>query len=45
MKRRDFQPHWQGSYWGSNYTRLAEIKRTYDPAELLSVHNGVGSKA
>ncbi|HJR53541.1 MAG TPA: FAD-binding oxidoreductase [Gemmatimonadota bacterium] len=36
-----FETDWQRSYWGSNYPRLAEVKRTYDPAGLFSVHNGV----
>lgn len=39
-----FEPDWQRSYWGSNYSRLADIKRTYAPAGLFFVHNGVGSE-
>ena len=38
-----FERDWQRSYWGANYPRLAEIKRTYDPAGLFFVHNGVGT--
>ncbi|MGH7934847.1 MAG: FAD-dependent oxidoreductase [Candidatus Binataceae bacterium] len=38
-----FEKGWQHSYWGSNYPRLAEIKRKYDPDGLFFVHNGVGS--
>jgi hypothetical protein len=38
-----FERGWQHSYWGSNYTRLACIKRKYDPDGLFFVHNGVGS--
>jgi len=38
-----FERDWQRSYWGSNYPRLAEVKRTYDPAGLFSVHHGVGT--
>jgi FAD/FMN-containing dehydrogenase len=37
-----FEPDWQRSYWGANHARLAEIKRTYDPEGLFSVHHGVG---
>jgi FAD/FMN-containing dehydrogenase len=37
-----FEPEWQRCYWGPNHTRLAEIKRTYDPGGLFAVHNGVG---
>jgi FAD/FMN-containing dehydrogenase len=34
---------WQEAFWGSNYPRLAEVKRTYDPTGLFFVHHGVGS--
>lgn len=39
-----FEKRWQQSYWGSNYSRLAEIKKKYDPEGLFFVHNGVGSE-
>jgi FAD/FMN-containing dehydrogenase len=39
-----FERGWRHSYWGSNYARLAEIKRKYDPDGLFFVHNGVGSE-
>jgi FAD/FMN-containing dehydrogenase len=39
-----FEKDWQQSYWGTNYQRLADIKRTYDPDGLFFVHNGVGSE-
>jgi len=39
-----FEQGWQKSYWGSNYPRLAEVKRKYDPEGLFFVHNGVGSE-
>jgi FAD/FMN-containing dehydrogenase len=39
-----FEPGWQHSYWGSNYARLAEVKRKYDPDGLFFVHQGVGSE-
>jgi FAD/FMN-containing dehydrogenase len=39
-----FEKDWQHSYWGSNYARLASIKRKYDPTGLFFVHNGVGSE-
>ncbi len=39
-----FENEWQRAYWGSNYARLAEIKRAYDPEGLFFVHNGVGSE-
>jgi FAD/FMN-containing dehydrogenase len=39
-----FEEGWQRAYWGTNYPRLAEIKRKYDPDGLFFVHNGVGSE-
>jgi len=40
-----FQKDWQRAFWGSNYPRLARIKRRYDPSGLFTVHHGVGSEA
>jgi Berberine and berberine like len=39
-----FQADWQRAFWGSNYPRLLEIKRRYDPAGLFFAHHGVGSE-
>jgi FAD/FMN-containing dehydrogenase len=39
-----FQEDWQHAYWGSNYARLAAVKKKYDPTGLFFVHNGVGSE-
>jgi FAD/FMN-containing dehydrogenase len=39
-----FEKSFQQSFWGPNYSRLAEIKRKYDPEGLFFVHNGVGSE-
>ncbi len=39
-----FQDEWQQAYWGSNYTRLASVKKKYDPTGLFFVHHGVGSE-
>jgi FAD/FMN-containing dehydrogenase len=39
-----FQSDWQRRLWGSNYPRLLEIKRRYDPDGLFYVHHGVGSE-
>jgi FAD/FMN-containing dehydrogenase len=38
-----FISNWQDAFWGPNYPRLAEVKRTYDPAGFFFVHHGVGS--
>jgi FAD/FMN-containing dehydrogenase len=39
-----FQPNWQWSFWGSNYSRLLGVKRLYDPQGLFFVRHGVGSE-
>jgi FAD/FMN-containing dehydrogenase len=38
-----FEADWQQSFWGSNYRRLAAVKRRYDPDGLFFAHHGVGS--
>jgi FAD/FMN-containing dehydrogenase len=38
-----FEKDYQRAYWGSNYPRLAGIKKKYDPGGLFRVHNGVMS--
>jgi FAD/FMN-containing dehydrogenase len=39
-----FEKSWQRAFWGTNYSRLREIKRKYDPSGLFFVHHGVGSE-
>ncbi|MDQ2972089.1 MAG: FAD-binding oxidoreductase [Pseudomonadota bacterium] len=39
-----FQKDWQRAFWGTNYPRLAAIKKRYDPDGLFFVHHGVGSE-
>ncbi|WP_266180744.1 FAD-binding oxidoreductase [Dyella humicola] len=39
-----FERDWQTSFWGTNYPRLASVKRQYDPEGLFFVHHGVGSE-
>ncbi len=39
-----FQKNWQQSFWGSNYRRLAAVKKKYDPEGLFFVRHGVGSE-
>jgi FAD/FMN-containing dehydrogenase len=40
-----FEPDWQQSFWGENWTRLSQIKRKYDPDGLFCCHHCVGSEA
>jgi hypothetical protein len=40
-----FEPNWQRSYWGANYSRLLAVKQKYDPTGVFFVHHGVGSEA
>ena len=39
-----FDPQWRRSFWGSNYPKLAAVKKKYDPDGLFFVHHGVGSE-
>jgi FAD/FMN-containing dehydrogenase len=39
-----FEENWQRSFWGSNYSKLLQIKNKYDPDGLFYVHHGVGSE-
>jgi FAD/FMN-containing dehydrogenase len=39
-----FESDFQHAYWGKNISRLAEVKKKYDPDGLFFVHNGVGSE-
>jgi FAD/FMN-containing dehydrogenase len=39
-----FERDWQRAFWGTNYSRLLAVKRTYDPGGLFFAHHGVGSE-
>jgi FAD/FMN-containing dehydrogenase len=39
------EPNWQDSFWGTNYPRLFQLKKRFDPWGLFYVHHGVGSEA
>jgi hypothetical protein len=39
-----FLRDWQQGFRGSNYAKLASVKRKYDPDGLFFVHHGVGSE-
>ncbi len=40
-----FEPGWQHSFWGINYTKLQAVKKRYDPDGLFFMHHGAGSEA
>ena len=35
------QPNWQQAFYGSNYSRLQQIKKTYDPANFFHFAQGI----
>ncbi|KAL5115253.1 hypothetical protein ACEQ8H_006845 [Pleosporales sp. CAS-2024a] len=44
MNEADFrQPRWQDVFFGPNFRRLTDIKRKYDPDNMLYILKGVGS--
>ncbi|KAI9170655.1 FAD-linked oxidoreductase ZEB1 [Paramyrothecium foliicola] len=45
MNEADFQqPDFQETFYGVNYPKLLQIKKKYDPKQLLYVRTGVGSE-
>lgn len=34
--------HWQDAYYGANYERLVDVKRTYDPEDRFGFEQGIG---
>lgn len=38
------EPTFQTTFFGPNYARLSEVKKTYDPEDLFIVPAGVGSE-
>lgn len=44
LNEADFnQPNWQETFFGANYARLRDVKRKYDPKNILYILKGVGS--
>ncbi len=39
-----FEPDWQNSFWGVNYSKLLSIKQKYDPDNVFTCHHCVGSE-
>jgi FAD/FMN-containing dehydrogenase len=39
-----FEPDWQRSFRGENYSKLLAIKHTYDPDNRFTCHHCVGSE-
>ncbi|KAL1595301.1 hypothetical protein SLS60_009991 [Paraconiothyrium brasiliense] len=37
------EPNWSSSFWGSNYPRLSELKRKYDPDMLFWISPGINA--
>ncbi|RGP69685.1 putative isoamyl alcohol oxidase [Fusarium sporotrichioides] len=46
MNEADFnEPNWKEVFYGSNWNRLVEIKKKYDPNSFFYNYKGVGSEA
>jgi hypothetical protein len=39
-----YEPHWQRSFFGTNYPKLLDIKKKYDPLGMFTCHHCVGSE-
>jgi hypothetical protein len=39
-----YEPNWQTTFWGENYARLLQIKRTVDPDDVLWCNPCVGNE-
>lgn len=37
------EPNWSSSFWGTNYPRLSELKRKYDPDMLFWISPGINA--
>ena len=38
------EPNWQDAYWGSNYPRLHELKKIWDPTGVLYARKTPGTE-
>lgn len=38
------EPNYQKAFWGSNYERLSQIKKTIDPDNVFWCHTCVGNE-
>ena len=46
MNEADFQqPNWQSTFYGTNYNKLKQIKKKYDPKDMFYNIKSVGSEA
>lgn len=40
-----YEKNWQQTFWGNNYAKLLEIKRSVDPHDVLWCYSCVGSES
>jgi hypothetical protein len=36
-------PNWQQAYYGANYSRLLQVRNTYDPSQVFRLPQGIGA--